>query len=303
MKPAHLICHNANRWRGRVAFSLIEIMVAVALLAVIIVGLLAMFYQVQRAFRAGTAQADIMEGGRATMSLLTRDLQDMAPSNVEFVTNCVIVPSFGITPTVQDYASGNQRQNYLQDVCFLSRLNDEWTGVAYRLSNAVSGVGTLYRFVTNRFSETLPVDNSNVISNLSEYVAFRATPYNNLAYHRVLDGVVSFKITAYATNGVPYWENNPLNTPTGFDGYANVFDVNLHVAKPYFYGFRSNALPAYLEIELAVLEPTTLAKFRAREEIGPAQATGYLTRQIGRTHIFRQRVAIRPAATEVAGRF
>jgi hypothetical protein len=86
-----------------------------------------------------------------------------------------------------------------------------------------------------------------------------------------------------------------------------VFDVNLHVQnqnqKPYFYGFRSNALPAYLDIELAVLEPTALAKFRARGEIGPAQAAEYLARQIGRTHVFRQRVAIRPAATEIAGRF
>ena len=72
------------------AFSLIEIMVAVSLLAVIIVGLLAMFYQVQRAFRAGTAQSDIMEGGRATMSLIVRDLQDMAPSNLQFATNCII---------------------------------------------------------------------------------------------------------------------------------------------------------------------------------------------------------------------
>src|ERR1051325_4139527 len=75
------------------AFSLLEIMVAVSLLAVIIVGLLAMFYQVQRAFRAGTAQADVMEGGRATMNLLTRDLQEMAATDVEFTTNFVVVPS------------------------------------------------------------------------------------------------------------------------------------------------------------------------------------------------------------------
>ena len=61
----------------RRAFSLIEVMVAVSLLSFIIVGLLAMFFQVQRAFRAGTAQADIMEGGRATMGLIVRDLQEM----------------------------------------------------------------------------------------------------------------------------------------------------------------------------------------------------------------------------------
>lgn len=278
-------------------------MVAVALLAVIIVGLLAMFYQVQRAFRAGTAQADILEGGRATIGLLVRDLQDMTASNVEFVTNCVIVPSDRMAPAFQDFPSGNSpRENYLQDICFLSRLNDEWIGTAYRLSNAVSGVGTLYRLVTNRFAETLPVDNIIAISNLSGY----ATTFDNnfINYRRVLDGVVSLKIAAYATNGVLYWKNEPANfpLPTGFDGYTNVYDVNLHVLPlQHFYGFRSNDLPAYIDIELAVLEPSALAKFRAREEIGPAQATDYLTRQIGRTHVFRQRVAIRPAATDVAG--
>jgi hypothetical protein len=264
---------------------------------------------VQRAFRAGTAQADILEGGRATIGLLVRDLQDMTASNVEFVTNCVITPSLGTASTFQDFPSGNQRENYLQDICFLSRLNDEWIGTAYRLSNAVSGVGTLYRLVTNRFTETLPIDNDNAISNLSEHVVFRTTPYNNFYFRRVVDGVVSLKIAAYTTNGVLYWNNNPANypLPTGFDGYTNVFDVNLHVQnqnqRPSFYGFRSNALPAYLDIELAILEPTALAKFRAREEIGPAQAAEYLARQIGRTHVFRQRVAIRPAATEIAGRF
>ena len=82
--------HNFSR-----AFSLIEIMVAVSLLSFIIVGLLAMFFQVQRVFRAGTAQADIMEGGRATMNLIVRDLQEMTASGVDLVTNCLVTASIG----------------------------------------------------------------------------------------------------------------------------------------------------------------------------------------------------------------
>ena len=67
----------------RRAFSLIEVMVAVSLLSFIIVGLLAMFFQVQRAFRAGTAQADIMEGRRlrAQEHHATRQLRKPAVSS------------------------------------------------------------------------------------------------------------------------------------------------------------------------------------------------------------------------------
>src|SRR5262245_45016848 len=79
--------------RRRAAFSLLEVMVAVALLAVIIVGLLAMFYQVQRAFRAGTGQGDLMEHGRATMNLLTRELQQASATRYASVTNLGVVPS------------------------------------------------------------------------------------------------------------------------------------------------------------------------------------------------------------------
>src|SRR5438552_7914811 len=68
-------------------FSLIEVMVAVSLLAVIIVGLLAMFYQTQRAFRSGIAQVDVLEGGRATLDLISRELQEMTAASDPMITN------------------------------------------------------------------------------------------------------------------------------------------------------------------------------------------------------------------------
>lgn len=311
MKPALLIRHNISRWRARVAFSLIEIMVAVALLAVIIVGLLAMFYQVQRAFRAGTAQADILEGGRATMSLLVRDLQDMAPSNFEFATNCVIERSpynaVGAAASTELLPSGNPRNNYLREIVLLSRVNDEWSAVAYRIGFATNGVGALYRLVVQTNSATLPDRQFEIVTNLFWLVRTRTPEVDANWFHRVVDGVVNLTVTAYDTNGIPYANNNPdvFNGPT--DPYGNT-NRNLHVIQNVdpsrrYLAFRSNALPAYIDIELAVLEPTALAKFRAREEIGPAQASEYLARQIGRTHVFRQRVAIRPAASEIAVRF
>jgi prepilin-type N-terminal cleavage/methylation domain-containing protein len=300
----------------RRAFSLIEIMVGVALISVIIVGLLAMFYQVQRAFRAGTAQADIMEGGRATMNLIVRDLQEMTASGVDLVTNCLVTASFGAMPTSQDLVSRNQpRPNFQHDLCFLSRNNDDWTGTAYRLSNSVSGVGTLYRLVTNSVAETLPLNQMLVISNMSGLL--RACTFNsvnhNTNFARVLEGVVSLTITPYDTNGVIHADNNPNVArvlpplkPQATDAFdrTNAF---IHVINPDFYAFFSNALPAYLDIELAVLEPATLTRFNAQWEIDeptgiPTRATNYLARHIGQTHIFRQRVAIRPSSTEISSR-
>ena len=60
-------------------------------------------------------------------------------------------------------------------------------------------------------------------------------------------------------------------------------------------------LPAYVEVELAVVEPAVLSKFQARLESGGlAAANAYLTNKAGQVHIFRQRVAIRPASTRIA---
>src|SRR4051812_38323136 len=49
----------------RRGFSLIEILVVVALLSVIILGLVAMFHQTQKALLSTTTQVDFLEAGRA----------------------------------------------------------------------------------------------------------------------------------------------------------------------------------------------------------------------------------------------
>ena len=58
-----------------------------------------------------------------------------------------------------------------------------------------------------------------------------------------------------------------------------------------------NLLPSSLEFELRVLEPATLAKFRARAEVDAARARDvYLRDRIGQTHTFRQRIPLRTAS-------
>ena len=309
MKLRHAIFLPARSDFGRRAFSLIEVMVAVSLLAFIIVGLLAMFFQVQRAFRAGTAQADIMEGGRATMSLLVRDLQEMTACRLFDTANCVIKPSTRIdgtpldatvNPTYQDIPTiptGSRRTNWFQDISFMSRVNDKWMATSYRVVFGENGVGTLYRFAEETDRWTLFNENSNAVRNLNLMASAPYGSYSN-DYHRLVDGVVSFDVRAYDTNGLAFPDIDPLNAPAN----PNIrWSPNIRVENNESrFEFYNNELPAYVDIELAILEPSTLAKFRGREDISQAQALEYLQRQIGRTHVFRQRVAIRPSATQVS---
>ena len=260
------------------AFTVIEIMLAMSLLAIIIVGLLAMFYQVQRAFRLGTAQVDVMEGGRATMGLLTRELQELVPTQVEGVTNFVVVPSLGGAFTNQKLPSGNLRTNYLRDLCFVSKLdNDQWVWTTYRISNAVSGVGTLYRFVTNAYVEPVPLLARPALGNLSRLMC-EARPDKDGGFHPVVDGVVHFAATAYDLRG-------------------RLADTNAFPAIGLGYAYRDGELPAYVDLEMAVLETGAVEKFRARSAIDATRAATFLEQQIGRTHVFRQRVAIRAGSS------
>jgi hypothetical protein len=53
----------------------------------------------------------------------------------------------------------------------------------------------------------------------------------------------------------------------------------------------SNAVPAYLELELGILEPQVLQKYRSIP-LGPP-ARQYLSNHVAQVHIFRQRIPVR----------
>ena len=240
-------------------------MVAVSLLAVIIVDLLAMFYQVQRAFRAGTAQADILEGGRATMNLVTRDLQEMTACHFTNVFNCLIRPSRDMNrqalgPSFQDLPTGSRRTNWFQDIAFLSRNNDKWFATSYRIAYGDNGVGTLYRMVGDTNRQTLVQSNFVVIDNLA-FEASRFFQDNSNSYNRVVDGVVSFDVRPLDTNGLPF-PNMDLSGPASSNPqYRWKPNVIVDHANGLFV-FSSDATPAYLDVELAILEPSALTRFR-----------------------------------------
>ena len=62
-------------------------MVAVTLLSVIVLGLLAMFDQTQKAFRTSMTQTDVLQAGRALQEMLTRELTQIAAGDTWDATN------------------------------------------------------------------------------------------------------------------------------------------------------------------------------------------------------------------------
>src|SRR5580765_490659 len=190
------------------AFSLIEIMVVMALLSVIVLGLLLMFDQTQRAFRSGMTQTDVLEGGRAATELISRELSQIAPANhAQGVNFYAVVPPFDplLQPlpgmVAQPGTVNYYRTNLMEEMFFLTRENQNWTGIGYRVSDPLGGVGTLYRYETN--VSAIFTDPSVLYTNWLYNV-----PLTKMS--RVLDGVVHFKVRAYDTNG--FWITNSINS-------------------------------------------------------------------------------------------
>src|SRR5436190_3122639 len=136
-------------------------MVAVSLMSFIVLGLLIMFGQVQKAFRASLTQTDVLEAGRIQMDMMVRELSQVGPSGRRFTTNLLIElsPVFnapflqGLPGTTYKGIPGtqDQRTNIIQKIFFLSQFNQDWIGTGYQVipDYANAGVGTLYRFSAN----------------------------------------------------------------------------------------------------------------------------------------------------------
>lgn len=287
-------------FRRPAAFSLIEILVVVGLLSVIILGLLLMFNQTQRAFRTGLTQVDVLEGGRAATELIARELSQMSPA---YRSNGVNF--FALIPPVEPLAQrlpgvaadGQWRTNPLQEIFFLTRENQTWNGIGYRVSDVNAGMGTLYRYaVSNRFPF------GTTFQTLDPAVLF--TNYNlqtldiaNMS--PVLGGVVTFKVRAYNTNG--FWITGNLK-PDASNTDIRWYQPNSPPPRSQdswvpgevgYYRFEYDAVPAFVEFELGVLEERTRQRVESLPATPASIRRNYLADQASKVHVFRLRVPIR----------
>ena len=297
----------------RSAFSLIEIIVVVGLMSFIILGLMQMFNQTQRAFKLGTTQVDVLESGRAVMDMMQRELSQMKPSRLSNSVNFyaqIPLPATGYAPLLQELPgipvpSGSRlpsRTNILQEIFFLTEENQRWNGIGYFVSPRKEGVGTLYRYETNApFGQDVSVHYRTFFDAVDKFQNNISTPRtNNMT--RLMDGVVHLRVRAFDTNGLWITNSVPFKDP-----------FNAVVRRPYFtsysqpvpavhetevYLLYSNVVPATVDLELGILEDSAIAKIKSI--YNPANLTAqadarrnYLTNQAARTHLFRIRVPIR----------
>jgi Tfp pilus assembly protein PilV len=276
------------------AFTLVEILVVVVLMALIVLALMAVFSSTQAAFRASITQTDVLEGGRSVMGLIKSDLEPMTPSFLNAPNFYAAVSNSFTQPLTGSSAS---RANVLEDVFFITRENQTLKGVGYFvrsniLSSGMVGIpGVLYRFETNYSVAQFARVAQTSAGPFAAYDRARrgVNPTNGVS--RILDGVMAFKVRAFDTNGL--W----ITTTTNYAVNVNIVATNTPYGEAW-YSFSSNAVPASVEVELGVLEDRALQRVESLGGSFLAQ-TNYLAKQAGKVHLFRQRFPIRnvdPAA-------
>lgn len=296
----------------RGAFTIVELLVAISILTLIVLVLYGLFDQVQRALRSNVAQVDVHEGGRAGMELLSREMEQIQAGNRRGITNILI--RLTARPHQQALLGANEnRTNVLAGITFLTHSNKTWFATSYKVlsftdrlaspfasdAQFADTVGTLCRFIGSISDSDFA--NTNYLAGIMRILDPGLDPapnYQTLTnYQRVVDGVVHFRIRAYDTNGywMSYLNNGFTNVSMTYDPLNTTPSGNPTAETRY--AFVNSALPAYLEMELGILEPHVLERYRSYPPTAAAAvvASNYLARQAGAIHLFQQRVPIRTA--------
>jgi hypothetical protein len=310
------LCNRGSLARSAPAFSLIELLTAVSIMVVIIFALYAMFNQTQKALRSNITQVDVMESGRAASEMIGRELEQMTASDLANTVNLyagmIRVPIPGAAVLLQTDTDERTvlRTNVLQEFFFLTRQTNSWIGIGYTLIGATNHVGTLYRFgvTTNYYRLTY----TNLISQFLNAPVFDAKGLVSTNYSRIAEGIIHVRLTAYdpagrrmgfeTTNMYPAYRLLRLSKEGSRFGYSTAtnstdasvvlrqdsYDPFVRQTRMYFV---SNALPAYVELELGVLEPAAYKQLKSLYTEKAMDA--FLKRQAAKVHLFRQRIPIR----------
>lgn len=285
-----LIPNLPKRARFQRGMTLVEIMVASSLLLVILVGLMLMFNQTQKAFRAGLRQNDVLENGRAALDIIARDIEQMSASHLSQVPNVQVQLHSSVNPVIYEAlgTGGVEVTNYLQTFFFM-QYNGDWAARGYRVLQSTINtqglditnqtlVGTLYGFrVTS--PEVYEDEHLRTFHGPAEDLV------KNGQLRRIIDGVVHFKVTLYDKSGLPFTNNVPpeVSVISGFHGLDR---INLF----------GSALPAAVDLELGILEPQAMDRVRSLVADGNYNGVrNYLANNTGKIHLFRRHIPIRSA--------
>ena len=272
-----------------------EVLLVVTLLSLIVLALMSVFNMTQAAFRASVTQTDVLEGSRAAVDLIARDLRGLTPSGNTNAVNFYTAnnDNFFISyqPLYQSLpGSSNLRTNLLQGFFVLGRNNDKWTGAGYVVNSGdTNSFYPLYCY--HRSDLSVQSDPRQLFAQFTTVIA--TGQWTNQYMSHLMDGVVHLVVRAYDTNG--YWMTN---------GYA--FGQRLTVTNAWFFPSEwgevgcdmvGSTVPASVELQLGVLEDSTVQRAESLPNNLPAlppndRRTQFLYLQSGKVHLFRQRVPI-----------
>lgn len=294
---------------SEVAFSLIELLVAVSILTGIVFLLYSMFNQTQQLLRSNVAQVDVLEQGRMAVDLLGREIEQMEPAGFYDAANLFVKLGPQETVTQAMPGSNSPRTNVIQDFMFLTQTGNVWYATGYRVIGANNGVGSLARVHVRNLDHR--VGPTNLLND------FLLAPTN--VFQNVAEGVVHLRLRAFTPEGHEfnwlrntninhltdladggntrvYWLHSPQVDPYG-PLNANLLPPNVRVAQSRLNTsdmlFTSNAVPGFVELELGVLEPQAYDQLKSIPD--ETSARDFLSRQAGKVHLFRKLIPIRSA--------
>jgi hypothetical protein len=274
--------------RGERGLTILEMIVSTTMLSFIILGLTAVFVQVQKAFKNGIKQADMSDGGRTIMDMVTSDLRQMTDAKNPGVPN-LFWSWAGSNQLVQETGNVVVRTNQQDEIFILVHTNNVWTGVGYAVSNVGPCLGTLYRFV---MTTNTPFITNNLFLAFQQGVNNQSFGTN---WHAVADGVIHLKLRAYDQNGnEPGYETEFEDySPQGREFYyppssSNIFYLSTAAVNQ----INSNTLPNSVDLELAMLEPDAYAQAHALTVNQSAVSNFLATNAVTKVDVFHQRLAI-----------
>jgi type II secretory pathway pseudopilin PulG len=281
------------------AFSLIEVLITVTLLALIVIALMTVFSNTQTAFRAAVTQTDVLEGARNTMEMIAEDLRVMVPSdkppfgnpnnvsggNVYAPVNFFsLANNYAYAPLVQNLPASTAHRTNLLNYFFVLGYDGQrkqWTGNGYIVDTAsTEALYPLYRFHAETNDTVSPLTLFKVFSS-----AIFSRQWTNMSH--VIDGVTHLVVRAQDPRG--NWINNNVLAYTNVVNANDIYFFTPAYGEAQLYMF-SNTVPAAVELQMGIIEDRTLQ----RAEALPAGSAriNYLSQQAGHVHVFRQLVSI-----------
>ena len=292
----NLSTFNPSQRRAR-AFTLVEILTAVAITTIIVFALVSMFNTSIKALQTANRQTDIWEAARSTFGILKNQIGEVTTGDSGDRVNLFAANQPPLIVGGFDFR--------LQDIFLLSRENNQFNFTGFLVGKDLDsdaddvGVRTLYFYRTNYsaingvvpdIDQTLrvpPLAVNKAVAALDQYLIDVANGITtNRAVSVLAKGIVHLRIVAYATDGRAFTNSNDLPNlapplPLPADHFIDADTVL----------FQGEMLPSSVDLEMFVLEPDRIAEYKSQG--GAIARKNYLDKHVNSVQLFRTRIPVR----------